>query len=104
MSGHSTTRDRWLKRKADAINRWAVRLCTLGAYAVGIHRVHQHAYMHAAVWFAVGLGGTWGVVDDAREARRKAEQARQQQLHKLAALFREIAARENRSRPTCDPS
>jgi transcription initiation factor TFIID subunit TAF12 len=72
-----------------------MRLYPLGAYAMGIHRVQQHAYVHAAMWFAVGLGGAWMVVDDTREARRKAKQARQQQLHKLAALFREVAAREN---------
>ncbi|WP_089221661.1 hypothetical protein [Actinacidiphila glaucinigra] len=34
-----------------------------------------------------------GLIAHARQARRKAEQARQQQLHTLAELFRDVAAR-----------
>ncbi|WP_031173995.1 hypothetical protein [Streptomyces durhamensis] len=85
-------RERWFKRNADAMSRWSERLIFLGACAIGIHRAYQHAFIHASLWFAAGLGGTLTHITDARRARRNAERARQHQLHTLAELFREAAS------------
>ncbi|MGW9031092.1 hypothetical protein ACWGQ5_44990 [Streptomyces sp. NPDC055722] len=94
MSSHNATQEGWFKRNADAMSRWYERLIFLGAYAFGIHRVYQHAFIHASLWFAVGVGGTLIHIADARRARRNAERARQQQLQKLAELFREVTKRK----------
>ncbi|MFF7984683.1 hypothetical protein ACFZDK_37160 [Streptomyces sp. NPDC007901] len=97
MSEEKATQESWLKRNADALERWQGIVFTLGGYVLVIDDLHQHAYIRAALWFAPTLYATWGVVDDARQARRKAVQARQQQLRVLAELFREVAARRTES-------
>ncbi|WP_153545286.1 hypothetical protein [Streptomyces sp. RB17] len=94
MSRHNATQGQWFERNADAVSRWSERVIFLGACAIGIQRVHQHAFIHACLWFAAGVGGTWMHIADARRARRDAERARQQQLHRLAELLREASARK----------
>ncbi|MEV6836168.1 hypothetical protein AB0N17_16910 [Streptomyces sp. NPDC051133] len=94
MSGHSATRERWFRRNADAIGRWSERVMFLGACVIGVHRAYQHAFIHAALWFAAGVGGTLMHIADARQARRDTERARRQQLRTLAALFREATERK----------
>lgn len=98
LSRRNATQERWFKRNAEAMSRWSERLICLGAYSIGIHRVYQHAFVHAALWFAAGVGCTSMYLADARQARRKAERARQQQLHRLAELFREVTARKTLNR------
>lgn len=101
LSEHNTTRARWLRRNADAIYRWWLGFIHLAFYAKAIHDVFQHAYVYAALWLAVGLGGTWTVIDNAREARLKAERAREQslaaqadmrvrELHRVARCLRSL--------------
>lgn len=94
LSSHNVTQERWYKRNADAMDRWFERLTILGAYAFGTHRVYQHAFIHASLWFAVGVGGTLIHIADARRARRNAELARQRHLQTLAELFHEVTKRK----------
>jgi hypothetical protein len=94
LSSRDAAQEGWFKRNADAIGRWSERFIFLGAYVIGIHRVSQHAFVHASLWCAAGVGGTVLHVADARGARRNAEQARRQQLHRLAEVLREVAERK----------
>lgn len=90
LSSPDATQQGWFKRNAEGITRWSERSIFLGACAIGIHRVYQHAFIHASLWFAVGAGGTLIHIADARRARHNARRARQHQLQALAALFREV--------------
>lgn len=92
LRSHAVTH--WFKRNADAMSRWSERSLFVGAYVIGIHRVYQHAFVHASLWFAAGVGGTCIHIADARRARRNAERARHQQLRTLSKLFRELTERK----------
>jgi hypothetical protein len=97
LSEHNTRRARRFRRNADVASPWWFGVLHLGFYAKGIHDLLQHVYVHAALWLAFGLGGTWTFTDNMRQARLKAERARQQRL----AIQADMRLRELRRVAQC---